>query len=94
MQSFTDTGVNINIGVMAHNLYGKTFTQGTVELGGNDVAFSISDPDGESVIPRTRKVSLDGELTAVKLGAYQVVFDNGFSFFTSKRIYWAYRITR
>ena len=36
LQTFTDTGVNINIGVMAHSLYGKTFTQGTVELGGNE----------------------------------------------------------
>ena len=95
--AYYDTG-NISAGAVHRLNYflepGQTLEFYFVELGGNDVAFSISDPDGESVIPRTRKVSLDGELTAVKLGAYQVVFDNGFSFFTSKRIYWAYRITR
>jgi hypothetical protein len=73
---------------------GQTLEFYFTENGGIDVGFSIIDPDGEPVIASTRKVSFDGEVNVKKLGAYQVVFDNGFSFFAAKRIHWYYRITR
>jgi hypothetical protein len=73
---------------------GQTLEFYYVEENGNGVEFSVIDPDGQPVFQPTRKEPLDGEVKALKLGAYQVVFDNGFSFFTGKRVNWFYRITR
>ena len=73
---------------------GQTMGFYFIEDLGIDVAFSIIDHDGEEVSPATRRVSFDGEFMALKLGAYQIVFDNGYSFFTGKRIHWYYRIFR
>ena len=73
---------------------GQTVEFHFVGNGRNSVEFSVVDPDGDSVIARSRVFTLSGEFSAIKPGPYQVRFNNSFSFLTSKRVNWFYRILR
>lgn len=60
----------------------------TIEGGsGNDVNFSIKDPSGNTVSSGGRvSGSWQFDFVCASTGSYQILFDNGFSFFSNKAI--------
>jgi len=63
--------------------------------GGNDIDFSVTDPQGTTIVGLGRvSQGRSFEFTAQQSGAYTLHFDNDFSIFSSKTITLSYDITR
>ena len=66
--------------------------QGQLEIRSDDVAFRIIDPNRNTIVNAGRVSETHGfSFIASTRGSYQMVFDNGYSFFTNKVV--TYNVT-
>jgi hypothetical protein len=61
--------------------------------GTDEIAFSIRDPNGNSVVSLGRVGGYSGSYTASSSGSYTMYFDNGFSIITEKDVSLNYGVT-